>query len=77
MAPTREGEEILLQDPEVLGDKLAFGGGPVSRFLSPLRGWSYFSVLQPTVAPWAAFFRRFAALESHRIEAGCPHLNAY
>jgi hypothetical protein len=65
MAPPREGEEILLQHPELLADRLAIGG-PVSRFLSPLRGWSYFSVLQPTAAPWAAFFRRFAALESHR-----------
>jgi len=76
MAPPPEGEEILLQDPELLGDKLACGGA-VSRFLSPLRGWSYFSVLQPTLAPWAAFFRRFAALESHRIEASCRHLDAY
>jgi hypothetical protein len=30
-------------------------------FLSPLRGWFSFSICDPRLAPWATFFRRFAA----------------
>src|ERR1700741_788033 len=36
--------------------------GCMGHFLSPLRGFGYFSGrLHPRLAPWAAFFRRFAA----------------
>jgi hypothetical protein len=33
----------------------------IAAFLSPLRGWLTFSSIHPRLAPWAAFFRRFAA----------------
>jgi hypothetical protein len=36
-------------------------GGSKERLLSPLRGWFQRPNVQLRLAPWAAFFRRFAA----------------
>ena len=52
-------------------------GQAVGYCLPPLRGWSHFHRVYPRLAPWAAFFRRFAAAgATDRREVKIPNRHA-
>jgi hypothetical protein len=55
----------------------ASSGQALGYCLPPLRGWSHFHRVYPRLAPWAAFFRRFAAAgATDRREVKIPNRHA-